>query len=74
VNASTTNEEAPLILNNSFSLGLLDVCDRECHKGCMEIKKFVPARIVIGCVRAKCGCKYDINRSISEQVIVANQT
>lgn len=51
---------------------LLVQCNRECHSECMAIKKFVPVSIVVGCTRGRCGCFYDIQRPISDQII--NQT
>jgi hypothetical protein len=36
----------------------------------MTIKKFVPVSIVLGCTRGRCGCYYDIGRTIHEQVLI----
>jgi hypothetical protein len=36
----------------------------------MTIKKFVPVSIVLGCTRGRCGCYYDIGRTINEQVVI----
>jgi len=66
VTSSTSQNISVHFVAPPVNYSLLDQCDRECHSECMTIKKFVPASIVVGCTRGKCGCFYDVARTIQE--------
>jgi hypothetical protein len=76
---TTTNISSDLMMTSPIfeaaltpqNYSLLRDCDLSCHSDCLQLKKFVSPAVILTCARDRCQCRYDLNRTIQEQLTPA---